>query len=264
MATLERPAAATADGLAPRLIRLELFAVFSVSLGADALRALVEFVGDVTGPHPLSSQQAVLVAPLAPPSRPWLGLALQLVAIAVTVAPVALAAYVLARSGESLATIGFDLRRPRFDLTGGAVLAALIGGAGLGLYLAAYYLGFDVTVVAADLPPVWWRVPILVLSAAQWGVLEEVLVNGYLLHRLGQAGMGRARALTLSATLRGCYHLYQGAGGFAGNFVMGLIFGRLYQRWGRVGPMVVAHTLIDTGAFVGYTYLAGHVSWLPT
>jgi hypothetical protein len=26
----------------------------------------------------------------------------------------------------------------------------------------------------------------------------------------------------------------------------------------------VAHTLIDTVAFVGYAALAGHVSWLPT
>jgi hypothetical protein len=29
-------------------------------------------------------------------------------------------------------------------------------------------------------------------------------------------------------------------------------------------PFVVAHTLIDSAAFVGYALLAGHVSWLPT
>ena len=45
---------------------------------------------------------------------------------------------------------------------------------------------------------------------------------------------------------------------------MGLLFGRLYQRWGRAAPLVVAHTLIDSVALVGYTLLAGHVSWLPT
>jgi len=64
--------------------------------------------------------------------------------------------------------------------------------------------------------------------------------------------------------LRGSYHLYQGLGGFAGNLVMGLVFGRLYQRWGRIGPLVVAHTLIDAVTFVGYVYLAGHVAWLPS
>ena len=44
---------------------------------------------------------------------------------------------------------------------------------------------------------------------------------------------------------------------------MGLLFGRLFQRWGRVGPLVVAHTFIDAVAFLGYAALAAHVSWLP-
>ena len=28
-------------------------------------------------------------------------------------------------------------------------------------------------------------------------------------------------------------------------------------------PLIVAHTLLDVVAFVGYTALSGHVSWLP-
>jgi membrane protease YdiL (CAAX protease family) len=67
-----------------------------------------------------------------------------------------------------------------------------------------------------------------------------------------------------SSVLRGSYHLYQGVGGLVGNMVMGAVFCLLYQRWGRVMPLVVAHALIDTVAFVGYALLAGHVSWLPT
>ncbi len=64
--------------------------------------------------------------------------------------------------------------------------------------------------------------------------------------------------------LRGSYHLYQGLGGFFGNLAMGLLFGWLYHRWGRITPMVVAHTILDVVAFVGFALLAGHVSWLPT
>jgi hypothetical protein len=45
---------------------------------------------------------------------------------------------------------------------------------------------------------------------------------------------------------------------------MGLLFGRLYQRWGRVRPLVVAHPLIDAVAFLGHANLAGHVGRLPT
>ena len=103
----------------------------------------------------------------------------------------------------------------------------------------------------------------LILKGAQNGILEEVLVVGYLLRRLDQLGWSPARAIAASAVLRGSYHLYQGFGGFIGNAILGVIFGVLYKRWGRVTPMIIAHTLIDTGAFVGYAALHGHVSWLP-
>ncbi len=44
---------------------------------------------------------------------------------------------------------------------------------------------------------------------------------------------------------------------------MGLLFGRLFQRTGRVLPLVIAHALIDTVAFVGYVALVGKISWIP-
>jgi membrane protease YdiL (CAAX protease family) len=71
-------------------------------------------------------------------------------------------------------------------------------------------------------------------------------------------------ALVASSVLRGSYHLYQGVGGFVGNMVMGVLFVLLYRRWGRVGPLVAAHALLDIVAFVGYGLLAGKVGWLPT
>ena len=71
-------------------------------------------------------------------------------------------------------------------------------------------------------------------------------------------------ALVASSVLRGSYHLYQGIGGLIGNMAMGVVFVLLYRRWGRVGPLVAAHALIDIVAFVGYALLAGKVGWLPT
>jgi membrane protease YdiL (CAAX protease family) len=117
--------------------------------------------------------------------------------------------------------------------------------------------------VADGLPPVWWKFPVLVLSALENAVLEEFIVLGYVIVRLRQLGFGDPAAIGLSALLRGSYHLYQGIGGFVGNVAMGLLFGWLYRRWGRVTPLVVAHTLLDVGAFVGYAVLVDHVSWLP-
>ena len=179
------------------------------------------------------------------------------------VAPVILVFYLLARNGERPSSIGVDRCQPLNDLPRGAGLAAAIGGCGLGLYLVAYKSGFTFNVVAESLPDVWWRFPVLLLRALQNGLLEEVLVIGYLLTRLDRLGVPPAWAVTIAAVLRGSYHLYQGAGGFAGNAIMGVIFGVLFLRWRRATPMIIAHTLIDATAFIGYAVLVGHVSWLP-
>ena len=93
---------------------------------------------------------------------------------------------------------------------------------------------------------------------------QKLVVLGFVQVRLRQLGFGDSAAIGLAALLRGSYHLYQGLGGFVGNLAMGLLFGWLYRRWGRVGPFVVAHTLLDVGAFVGYAVLADRVDWLPT
>ena len=241
----------------------EIWIVFALSLGASAVRALLHLLADLTNGTALSQQTAVLNGSQAP-DQPWLDLALQLTSITAGLVPVLLAWHLLMRSGEGLRTLGLDATQPRRDALRGMALAACVGGAGLAFYLLAHAAGANLTVVPENLPEVWWRIPVLVLSAAQNAILEEVLLCGYLLHRLRQLGWSDNRALLVSALLRGSYHLYQGFGGFAGNVVMGLVFGRLYQRWGRVTPLVVAHTLMDLVAFVGYALFAGQVSWLPT
>jgi membrane protease YdiL (CAAX protease family) len=244
------------------LMRWEIVAVFAVSLGASGVYAFVSLIGSLTARQSLASQQVTLNGSQAP-GRPVLDLFLQLVSLASGAAPVILAFYLLARSGDGAKSIGVDRTQPLRDFLRGAGLAALIGGSGLGLYFIAYKSGIAVNIVAENLPNIWWRYPVLVLSALQNGVLEEVLVTGYLLTRLRQLGVHPWIAILISATLRGSYHLYQGFGGFLGNAVMGLIFGTLFLRWRRVLPMVIAHTLIDGVAFIGYALLAGHVSWLP-
>lgn len=248
--------------LTRRLLGWEIVVVFAVSLGGSALFAVIRLIGSLTARQPLHKQQALIVGSLAP-GRPLLDLVLQLASILVTLAPVALVFYLMARSGEPPSAMGLDPARPGQDAARGAILAALIGGTGLGLYLAAVRLGFNLTVVPESLPAVWWRIPVLALDGIQNGVLEEILVVGYLLRRLDQLGWSPSRAIGASAVLRGSYHLYQGFGGFLGNAAMGVIFGVLYRRWGRVTPLIIAHSLIDIVAFTGYAALHGHVSWLP-
>jgi membrane protease YdiL (CAAX protease family) len=263
-APLPAPAAPSAlNPLSARLQRWEIAAVLAVSLGASGLYALVDFIGSLTAKQSLGKQTATLNGSLAP-GRPLLDLILQLLNVTLSLAPVFLVFYLLARNGERPSSIGVDAREPGKDLARGAVLAALIGGSGLLLYLVAYHIGVELNVVAESLPDVWWRIPVLLLSAFQNATLEEVVVLGYLVSRLERLGIRPSRAIAISAVIRGSYHLYQGAGGFIGNAIMGVIFGVLYLRWRRVTPMIVAHTLIDAVAFIGYALLAGHVSWLPS
>ena len=75
--------------------------------------------------------------------------------------------------------------------------------------------------------------------------------------RTSELGWSWERYVIVAALLRGSYHLYQGYGPFVGNAVMGVVFALFYRRTGRVLPLVVAHTLLDVVAFVGYQYLAG-------
>src|SRR5580693_7475326 len=253
---------AALDPKAARLQRWEIVAVFAVSLGASGVYALVSYIGSLTARQSLSKQTAVLNGTLAP-GRPLLDLFLQLTNITLALAPVLLVFYLLARAGEGPSAIGVDASQPGRDLARGAALAALIGGSGLGLYLIAYHIGVELNVVAENLPDIWWRIPVLLLSAAQNATLEEVVVLGYLMSRLERLGVRPSRAIAISAVIRGSYHLYQGGGAFIGNATMGAIFAILYRRWGRVTPLIIAHFLIDAVAFVGYALLAGHVSWLP-
>ena len=240
----------------------ETWLVLGVSLGASAVWSLLRIVDRLTRAEALGSQTTAMNSSVTP-DRPWLDLAYQLTGIVLALVPVLLALHLLRRDDpHEPHTMGFDLRRPGQDLSRGAAIAAAVGIPGLALYAAARALDLNTTIAAANLASTWWTVPVLVTAAAQNAVLEEVVMVGYLFRRWGEVGWGRWRVIVTSAVIRGSYHLYQGFGGFVGNLVMGLVFGWLYTRTRRVMPLVVAHTVLDVVAFVGYALLKPHVSWL--
>lgn len=249
------------DGAERRAMRLELLVVFTVTFGLSGLQSLLSLVDALLRPVPLGDQHVAINAPQA--SVGLLDLALQLTNVLRLVSWAALGGYLLWRGGIGPRSIGLDGRRPGRDILGGLGLAALIGIPGLGLYLVAHALGLSLTVQPTTLGDAWWRAPALVLAAFGNALAEEVLIVGYLLTRLRQLGLSENRGLWGSAVLRGSYHLYQGFGGFVGNVVMGLVFGRIWQRTNRLWCLVVGHATIDTVAFLGYALLHGHVGWLP-
>jgi membrane protease YdiL (CAAX protease family) len=244
-----------------RAIVIELVIVFAVTLGLSAARSLLSLLDSLLRPEPLRDQAVALNVPQA--TVDLIDLLKQLLGAAQLVAWGALGLYLLWRAGIRLSAIGLDRGSVGRDLRVGAGLAALIGIPGLGLYLLAYQLGANLAVLPSTLDDTWWRPVALSVAAVGNAWAEEILVVGYLITRLRQLGLPENSSLLVSAVLRGAYHLYQGFGGFLGNLVMGLVFGRVWQRSNRLWPLVVAHTLLDVVAFVGYSLLRGRVPWLP-
>ncbi len=186
-------------------------------------------------------------------------LARQIVGVVFSLAPVWLVVHLLRRSGEGVEAIGLAWDRPRNDLKVGAAFFAVVGLGGLAFYLGAVALGVNRFVV--PVPPLghWGTGPVLLTHAAAAALLEEVIVLGYLVTRLRQLAWSPFAAVAASALLRGSYHLYQGWGGFAGNMVMGILFGIAFLRLRRTWPFVIAHFLLDAAAGIGYIAFRQHL-----
>ncbi|WP_235038191.1 CPBP family intramembrane glutamic endopeptidase [Microbacterium sp. 18062] len=241
----------------------EIWLVLAVSVGQSALYSVLSLVRTVQ--RSLEENQAVgdqqtQLNPTRDSQAFWDAL-YQFLSIFFSLALVALVVYLLWEPGSNaLRRIGLDFRRFGGDLGRGMLLVAAIGVPGLALYIAGRLLNVTVGVVASPLDAAWYTVPLLLLAALRAGLTEEVVFLGYLFDRLRRLGWGWWHIILATAVLRGLYHAYQGVGSILGNIAMGIVFGWCYRRWGRVMPLVVAHTLIDVVAFVGYPLAA---SWWP-
>lgn len=249
---------------ARRRLHWETWLLLALTLGQSGVYAVLRIVERMTRPEPIGQQTSTLNTSIAP-ERPWLDFLYQITNALFLVAPAAMAVFLLAtvlRPRDGLGAMGLDRRRPGFDIGWGFGIAACIGIPGLGLYLIARTIGINTTVAAANLADNWWTIPVLVLAACANAVVEEVVMIGYLFVRWSQAGWSSLVILTVSALVRGSYHLYQGWGGFIGNVAMGVAFGLFFLKTRRVWPLVLAHAVIDVVAFVGYALVAPHVNWL--
>jgi hypothetical protein len=225
----------------PRTLAEEVLVVLALSVLARAAYAILSL---------LEAPIAGVIVAAADQSNAFTR---QILGFAFGLAPALLVLHLVRRSGEGLEAIGLQSDQRSRDLVRGALVFFVVGIAGIGVYLAAVELGVNRFVVPT--PPLghWWTIPALVLNAVEAGLVEEVIVLGYLVTRLQQLSWPAVAAVGASAFLRGSYHLYQGWGGFLGNVAMGALFGYLFLRWGRrTWPFVVAHVLLDVGAGAGF------------
>jgi membrane protease YdiL (CAAX protease family) len=185
-------------------------------------------------------------------------LARQITAVVFALIPVWLVFHLIRRDGEQPEAFGLGTRSLRSDVGWGVVGGLSVAAVGLAIYLAAIALNVNRFVI--PVPPLghWWTIPVLVLGAAENGLLEEVVVVGFLIRRLEQIGWGPMASVAASAVLRASYHLYQGWGGFTGNLLLGVAFGAAFLRWRRTWPLVVAHVTVDVLAGLAYIVFRGH------
>jgi membrane protease YdiL (CAAX protease family) len=226
----------------PRVLRGEILVVLAASVLASAAFAIVDlFKEPLRGVIRFSASQNPFFLE-------------QVLAFVFGLAPVYLVIHLVRRTGEGTAGLGLAWDRPRSDLSWGAVLFAVVGVAGVGVYLAAVELGVNRFVVPAPPAGHWWTYLAVFMNAADAALLEEIIVVAFLMTRLRQLEWGPVAAIAASSLLRASYHLYQGWGGFFGNLAMGVLFAWFYTRTRRVWPLIVTHFLLDVFAALGYLW----------
>lgn len=149
-----------------------------------------------------------------------------------------------------------DLRRA------GLLLLLLFGGAYSVQALVSAMTGGETPAVLLKLGQACREDPVMLLvmlGPVVWiqAALTEELTRAFLLRRAqalwpGQAG--RLGGLLGMSAIFGLAHMYQGLGGMVGTFVIGLILGWAYQRWGRLRPLLLAHGVYDSLVLLALVY----------
>ena len=241
-------------------LKLEVAIVLALSLGKSAVYSVVALIAALTSTQGLGGSKVTINQTLS--ARPALDLTYQLLGIGFSLVPVALCLLLLSVNSNPFEKLGFTVKPLWTNIWQGFSLAAIIGIPGLALYFASRQFGLSAQIVTSDLGAYWWTAPVLLLSAVGASLLEEVVVVGYLFDRLQKLGRELWSTIVISAAIRGSYHLYQGFGGFVGNFAMGIVFGWAYRKFGRLTPLLIAHFLLDAVSFVGYAWAKTFITWI--
>jgi membrane protease YdiL (CAAX protease family) len=203
--------------------------------------AIVLFVQHVSGISTVT-RFPVIVA-----GHPVTNLVVGILSYLSVAAVVPLALLLLARTGQRAAVLGLGVPSLRLDLWPGIGLAALSFVAEIPVAVVlAPVIAHDSTLVnkvsIGNVPHYYviWGVAMSAITA----IAEEVLVNGYLITRLGQLGWTPRSALILSLVLRTSYHVYYGVG-FLLTVPFGYFVTRSFQKHRRLNRPIAAHFLYD-------------------
>ncbi len=243
-ASTRRPDRAGAQPITdPKLRRLygwETWVVLSIFPLASTIAAVTYLLMHVTTGVEYANGSMVIAG------EPGLSLTLSIAIVISEFAAAGLVLYLLIRNGEGLQSIGLGGHRFRKDLAlllpvwiFVQVIPQAVGSAILtSLHIPSY------SVVTPALPAAF--VAVALLQSLQAGVVEEIVVLGYLVRRLEQRGWTTTAVVVVAVLVRVSYHLYYGPG------VLPILLWATatviaYRRFRRLMPFIVCHFVWDAG-----------------
>lgn len=223
--------------LARRTIVVELLVVLAVFPLRSTATALADLYRELVTHIPPASSL------ISFPGHPDMTSLVSAAYLAVyTVAPPFLVWYLLRREGAGMSAIGLDTRRLARDVAIAVPLTALaLGAHKLGIQLPTPY--------ASSFPS---RTPhvqaifsvFLFVQAVSAGVIEEIVVLGFLTTRLRQVGVPLWAVFVASVAVRVSYHAEYGFG-VLGPVLFGTVLTLFYLRTRRLLPAILAHAGVD-------------------
>jgi membrane protease YdiL (CAAX protease family) len=177
--------------------------------------------------------------------EPWISFPLALGLAVSGFAAAALVLFLLIRNGEGIESIGLGGHRLKKDLA--LVLPVWILVQAIPTQIGSSLVtGFHIPTYTVSGPPVPTAfLAIGLLLSLQAGVVEEVVVLGYLVRRLEQRGWSAAAVVVIAVLVRVSYHLYYGPGILP--IVLWATASVLVYRWlRRLLPFIICHVVWDS------------------
>jgi membrane protease YdiL (CAAX protease family) len=227
-----------------RLIIYEIIAVELAGLMPGVIAALVYAVQELVG----QGSQAV-ISPFVN-HHVGLDVTLQLIVTLLEFYPVVIVGYVMARSGQSLKTLGLTTRVKFSDFSWGVLLMLATFGIEIILSNIIYSLHLASShdlAASAGLPKIYLLVGVFV--SLRTAVQEELIVAAYLLNRLEKLGTSKWLAVIISVLVRLSYHIYGGWTLVLLNIPFGIMQALFYQSKKNVKPLIIGHFLFDALSF---------------
>jgi membrane protease YdiL (CAAX protease family) len=122
-------------------------------------------------------------------------------------------------------------------------------------YLPKYYMETNPLTEMIHTPQ---QLGLFIFSALIAGGIKEELQRAFIITRFHQHFGGAGVGLVLWSLVFGAGHYVQGAQGMAVASIYGFLFGLIYIISGSLIAPIVAHSVYDTLALLGYWFLSNH------